>query len=230
MPFLVLALAIAFALSPLASSGFNGYTPEQFPIVQDFWPIQPAGWAFSIWGLIYAWLIAGAGFGALKRRDDPAWQAMRAPLAISLLIGTFWIAVANVAPVWATVMIWAMWASAVVAWPRSPASDAWAARLPVGLYAGWLTAASGVATAVVLGGYGVLSAQVAAALFLALVLGIALAVQARHPRSPAYPAAVAWALFGIIIANLGVGNWPIVGLGAVGIALLSWRFRVAMRV
>ena len=58
--FAVLAAAIAFALSPLASSGFAGFSADQFPILQDNPPVQPAGYAFSIWGVIYAWLILGA--------------------------------------------------------------------------------------------------------------------------------------------------------------------------
>ena len=53
---LVLLAALAFALSPLLSSGFNGFAPDQFPIPQDNPPVQPAGYAFAIWGLIYLWL------------------------------------------------------------------------------------------------------------------------------------------------------------------------------
>src|SRR6056297_1194191 len=74
-----LVAAILFALSPLYSSGFNGFSAGQFPIPQDNPPVQPAGFAFSIWGLIYIWLLAGALFGLLNRYDDPAWDAMRWP-------------------------------------------------------------------------------------------------------------------------------------------------------
>ena len=59
---LVLTAAIAFAVSPLMVPGFNGFEPGQFPVPQEDPPAQPAGWAFSIWLLIYVWLIAGAGF------------------------------------------------------------------------------------------------------------------------------------------------------------------------
>ena len=40
-----------------------GYDPGQFPVVIARPSIQPAGYAFAIWGLIYAWLMAHAGFG-----------------------------------------------------------------------------------------------------------------------------------------------------------------------
>ena len=95
LPHLTLLFAVLFALSPLASDGFNGFTPDQFPVVQHRWPVQPAGWAFSIWGLIYLWLIAGSVWGLLKAPYDPEWQRMRRPLLVSLTVGTFWIAAAN---------------------------------------------------------------------------------------------------------------------------------------
>ena len=76
LPILILLLAIAFALSPLASDGFNGFTREQFPVVNAFWPVQPVGWAFSIWGVIYLWLIAGCVVGVWRARHAPDWAAM----------------------------------------------------------------------------------------------------------------------------------------------------------
>ena len=60
---LVLTAGMAFAISPFLTDGFNGFTADQFPIPQVDAPIQPAGWAFSIWGLIYVWLLIHAVFG-----------------------------------------------------------------------------------------------------------------------------------------------------------------------
>jgi len=49
---LLFTAAIAFAISPFLVDGFNGFAPDQFPIPQIDPPAQPAGYAFSIWGLI----------------------------------------------------------------------------------------------------------------------------------------------------------------------------------
>lgn len=219
---IVLILSVLFALSPLASTGFNGFTPAQFPVQQDFWPVQPAGWAFSIWGLIYLWLIVAAGWGLWQRPHDPAWQAMRQPLAISLLIGVFWLAAASAAPVLATVMIVIMAAAAIVALIRAGHEDAIWQSGPVGLYAGWLTAASGVAIGVVLGGYGIMSARLAAWLMIIAVLLVALWVVSRRPGSISYPLAVVWALSGIVAVNWG-GSYPgvamVAGLGILVLAI-----------
>ncbi|WP_318339406.1 hypothetical protein [Defluviimonas sp. D31] len=220
----VLAASLAFALSPLFSKGFAGFTPAQFPVVLDYWPVQPAGWAFSIWGLIYLWLICGAIWGLVKAPSDRDWQRMRIPLLISLGIGVFWIAAANASPVLATAMIFMMLFAAIFAMLRAGSDDPiWQVR-PVALYAGWLTAAAGVGTGVVLSGYGVLSAQMAALVMLVAVLVAALVVQALRPEEWAYPLAVIWALAGIIAANLEAANWPVIALAKVGILALAIRF------
>ncbi|OIQ31487.1 MAG: hypothetical protein BM562_07945 [Alphaproteobacteria bacterium MedPE-SWcel] len=221
--FVVLIATLAFAVSPLLSAGFNGFTPDQFPVVQPDPPVQPAGFAFSIWGVIYLWLILSAGYGVLRAADAPDWQAMRPPLAISLIIGSFWIAAANAAPVLATVMIVAMAAAAILAMLRAGHEQPWLLARPIAVFAGWLTAASGVAIGVLLGGYGVLSAQTAAITCLLGVLSVAVAVQSARPREWGYPAAIAWALFGVIFANLSGPNLPVIMLAALGIAALLFR-------
>ncbi|MDM7255924.1 MAG: hypothetical protein P3W90_004445 [Paracoccus sp. (in: a-proteobacteria)] len=226
---LVLALVVLFALSPLASDGFNGFTKDQFPVVLAHWPAQPAGWAFSIWGVIYLWLVAGLGFGALWRAEDPDWQAAREPLALSLAVGVPWIAVANAAPVAATVMILVMAGGAIAAMLRARGRDPLWQAGPLGLYAGWLTAASGVAMAVVLSGHGIMGGTAAALMLLAAVLAVALAVMRARPRIWSYPLAVGWALLGIVAANLDRPYWPVAGLAGVGIATLALRFIISGR-
>ena len=224
LPHLTLLFAILFALSPLASDGFNGFTPDQFPVVQDRWPVQPAGWAFSIWGVIYLWLIAASAWGLRKAPKDAGWQAMRAPLLISLVVGTFWIAAANAAPVLATAMIVVMAVAAVMAFLRAGASDPFWQIGPVGLYAGWLTAATGVAIAVLLSGYGILSAAAAAVVLILAVLVVALWVQSRKPRAMTYSIAVAWALIGVVAVNWGTDSRDVAVVAGVGIALLAVQY------
>lgn len=219
----VLLLSVLFAVSPWFSSNFAGYSPDQFPSVETFWPVQPAGWAFGIWGLIYLWLIVGAAWGLWKAPQERDWQRMRRPLAISLLLGCFWIAAANASPVWATVMIFVMAVTAILSMLRAGNQDPWWQLRPVALYAGWLTAATGVGTGVVLGGYEILSHQIAALVMLVVVLVAALSVQALRPDAWAYPAAIIWALSGVIAANWPSQNSSVIGVATLGILLLGWR-------
>lgn len=220
---IILVASIGFVLSPVLSPGFSGFTPEQFPIPQYHPPIQPAGYAFSIWGLIYLWLIVGAGYGLFKRAEATDWRRMRPALLLSLVIGIAWIPVANLSPLWATGMIWVMWGSAVMALINAGTQDRLWQRTPVALYAGWLTAASAVATGLVLAGYGILGAQSAAYLMLGLALVLGLFVQSQRPDSPEYALAIIWALAGIVVANMLSGNVQIIGLASLGILMLAGR-------
>lgn len=219
MPILVLICALAFAAAPLWIPDFGGFDPDRFPVPQQDPPVQPAGYAFAIWGPIYLWLVVSAGLGVWRYRDDPAWAAMRPALAVSLAVGAVWLAIALRSPIWATVLIWVMLAAALVALSRVPRTDTWAAAWPVGLYAGWLSAASFVATGLFLAGYGFTSEGGAAVAMILAATGLAFAVQWRLGSVPTYGIAVIWAFFAIVVQN-GVSS--IGGLAAVGALAMVW--------
>jgi hypothetical protein len=227
---LVFTAALAFAASPFMVQGFNGFSPDQFPVPQDDPPVQPAGYAFSIWGLIYLWLIVHGGFGLLQRAEDSGWDAPRWPLFVSLTVGTAWIPVAQISVLWATVLIWIMLITALAALLSVSRREALLLQAPIALYAGWLTAASCVAVGLVLAGYGFASPQVAAIAALLLALVIAATTLKLAGRAPAYAFGVIWALIGVAVANYSPMNPIVLGLavvGALAIAGLALRQRRA---
>jgi len=199
---LTLLVTLTFVASPAFSSPFSGFTRDQLPLPQIDPPIQPAGYAFSIWGLIYGWLLVSAVYGILQSRTDGSWDRARVPLVVSLAAGTPWLAIANRSAVWATVLIFVMAASAIVALMRTPDSDARWLRAPVAIYAGWLTAAAFVSLGSTAAGYGLLTSSLGWA-FIGIVLAliVALVVQRTVPRAPPYGATVIWALVGIMVGN-----------------------------
>jgi len=227
---LAFILSITFAASPFFVSDFGGFDPNQFPTPQENPPVQPAGYAFAIWGLIYLWLVVGMGYGLLKRRDDPKWQPMRLALIPSLVVGTIWLPVALVSPVWAAVLIWVMLITALVALFRSPVADRWTAALPVGLYAGWLSAASCVSLGLLAAGYGYLSSTTAALAAVLLALVLASGVQSQLGRAPSYGIGVIWALIAVVVQN-ATSNMTVAALTAGGAVALviptfkAWRAR-----
>lgn len=227
MPILVLLAAIGFALSPFLAPGFGGFDANQFPIPQIEPPVQPAGYAFAIWGLIYGWLIAGAAYGLWRRRDDVDWAAMRVPLFISLAVGITWLPVAQASAVWATILIWIMWGFAVWAVLRTPAgggADAWLGRVPVALYAGWLTAASCVSLGLMAAGFAGMNQVIAALLALLIALGLAVLIVRQRPDAMGFLGAVIWALIGVCVQNWQGGALPVLilaGIGAAGLAVLA---------
>ena len=183
-------------------------------------PIQPAGYAFAIWGVIYSWLVASAAYGLVKRRNDGAWDIVRGPLALSLALGTLWLSIANATAIWATVVILIMAGVTVLALLRSPTKDYWWLKVPLGLYAGWLTAASVVSLSITLAGFGVLSYEVSSIAGLILAMTAAILVQLMPPSGPAYGLAVSWALFGIVVQN-GTDMIVMSVLAGAGIAALG---------
>ena len=218
---LTLLFTFTFVTSPLVTAPFMGFREDQLPIPQIDPPIQPEGYAFAIWGLIYAWLMISALFGIAIRVEAPDWEAARTPLILSLAVGTPWLWIANQSAVWATVTIFIMAALAIWALMRAPVLDRWLFRAPVAIYAGWLTAASFVSLGSTMAGYGILMDQIGWAYAgIAAALVVALAVQNRRKDSPEYGLTVVWALAGIIAANYDTHLW-IAGAAAAGIAILG---------
>ncbi|KAF0171466.1 MAG: hypothetical protein FD162_2998 [Rhodobacteraceae bacterium] len=219
-PALLLA-AVAFIAAPALTPPFTGYDPGMFPVQIDRPSVQPAGYAFAIWGLIYAWLLAHAVFGVLRRRGDPAFERTALPLLLASALGAVWLAIAASAPIWAEVVIMLMAVFALTAYLRADqVQDRWLLAAPTAIFAAWLTAASAVSTGVLLAGYGVLSDTASALAMLLIVLAIAVIVQVRRPRLAVYGATVTWAIIGIVVANWGLN--PTVAYAAlVGAAIMA---------
>lgn len=223
LAWLTLIFTITFVASPAFSSPFSGFTQNQLPIPQIDPPVQPAGYAFSIWGLIYGWLLVSAIYGLLKRGTDVAWDRVRTPLIVSLAAGTPWLAIANRDAIWATVLIFVMSSSAIVALLRTPDRDTRWLRTPLAIYAGWLTAASFVSLGSTAAGYGALTNGLGWAFIgISLALVVTIGVQRAVPRAPAYAGTVIWALVGIMVANRSdpLAVTLLAGAGVVVLAVL----------
>jgi hypothetical protein len=230
LPALMLLLAtVAFGLAPLVTPPFTGYDPLLFPVDIGRPAIQPAGYAFAIWSVIYLWLILHAVYGLWKRAEAPEWEPTRLPLTVAILVGVAWLWIAGQSAVWGTVTIWIMAVGALAAFLRAPTEpDRWLLSGPLAIFSGWLTAAAAVSTGVLIAGYGVLSNVGSALAMLALVLAIALVVQGRKARMPVYGLTVVWALVGVIVVNWGdlpTVAWAAVAGAVVMLGALSvmWR-------
>ncbi|MGR3802270.1 hypothetical protein [Marinibacterium profundimaris] len=225
MAIVVLLATAAFIASPLLTGGFRGYDPTQFPVPQVDPLIQPPGWTFGIWAVIYVWLGVSAGYGVVMRMTEPDWAPMRPTMALATAVGATWLPVAQVSPFLATVLIFVMAVSAIVALHDAPFLDHWWARAPAGLFAGWLTAASFVSLGLVLAGYGLFSDRGAAILCLLLALAVAAFVIWTVRDTAMYEAAIAWALAGIFLSSLPHDRMvsALSGLGAVVIGLMALR-------
>ncbi|MCF8486772.1 MAG: hypothetical protein K9G71_16320 [Rhodobacteraceae bacterium] len=217
---ILLIVTLAFGAAPFVTEPFRGYDPAMFPVLIARPSIQPAGYAFAIWSVIYLWLITHAVFGLWKRATNPAWDRTRLPLSLAIGIGAVWLGIANGYPILATVTICIMMASAVLAFLWADVDvDRWLLAAPTAIFAGWLSAAAAVSLGVVLAGYGWLSDTVSAVTMLGVVLAIAVNVQMRRPQMPVYGMTVIWALAGVVAVNWGI-NPVVATIAASGIVIM----------
>lgn len=217
---ILLIVTLAFGAAPFVTEPFRGYDPALFPVQITRPSIQPAGYAFAIWSVIYLWLITHAVFGLWKRATNPAWDRTRLPLSLAIGIGALWLGIANGYPILATVTICIMMAAAVLAFLWADVDvDRWLLAAPAAILAGWLSAAAAVSLGVVLAGYSWLSDTVSAVTMLGLVLAIAVNVQMRRPQMPVYGLTVIWALAGVVVVNWGI-NPLVATIAASGIVIM----------
>lgn len=110
--------------------------------------IQPMKPAFSIWAVIFPWLLASAAFATRTALPDDASLA----LVGSLALATAWALVVarqgSVRQFVPPLLLGLSAAVALVAVSQTTEDDPWLARFPLGLYAGWLSVATTLGLAI----------------------------------------------------------------------------------
>jgi hypothetical protein len=224
----VLALAILQILTPvLPSLGFGTPIGDQSDGARTL--ITPAGWAFSIWGPLYARSLAFALWQILPRQRDNALAARIGwPAAGAFLGNALWALYTQsegLTVVSSLIILFTLACLLVIyrifaAQPHFTRDEAWAAVLPLSALAAWLTAASIVNIAASLTWHEVALpiAPPLAAVAVIIVGGvIAGAALLRGGGNPWYAAVFLWALAAIYAAHAAVD--PRIG-GAVVIAAI----------
>ena len=171
--------------------------------------LQAAGYAFSIWSLIYLGLLAYAAYQALpSTRETPGLRLLGWPSVIAMAGCGLWLIAATFDAKWATVAIITV-AAASLCIPLAKryhvqtATDFWLIAAPLSLLAGWLTIASAINTLTVLTGVGVITeatapAWAAAGILIVLLVGAGLSFASKNW---VYPLPIAWGLVAVTVAE-----------------------------
>jgi len=169
----------------------------------------PAGYVFSIWGLIYLGLLAFTVYQALPaRREDPrlvkiGWAVVVANLANAAWI-FFWhyllFPLSLLAMVTLLVALLFIYTRLEIGKARATTLERWLVRVPFSVYLGWITVATIANAADVLdyiqwGQFGI-SAEAWMVIILVVVVAIAWAMSITR-KDRAYLAVLLWALAGI---------------------------------
>jgi hypothetical protein len=176
----------------------------------------PAGYVFSIWGLIYLGLIAYAIFQALPaQRENPRLRATGWWIALGGLANSAWIFLWHYEqfPLTLVAML-VLLATLLITYLRLgggrtavPPAERWLVRLPFSIYLGWITVATVANVTSLLDylkwdGFG-LAPELWMGIVLAAVLLIAVLMNFTRRDVP-YAMVLLWALAGIAVKHAGV--------------------------
>ena len=184
-------------------------------------PVEPAGYAFGVWAVIFSLSLLFAGYQALPaNRENAVLRRVGWPLAGAFLCTGLWSVFVSLRQIGlAQAMLLGIFAFLLVAYLRLARSDPgalgrterWLVSLTVGIFLGWVTAANAVSLAsevvrqgvVDAGGAG--EALVGAALL--ILSGLLAAAITRVGRTgppqahAAFALTVLWALVAVVVAQ-----------------------------
>jgi hypothetical protein len=225
-------LVVNILANALPLNGLNtGQISDRFQVY-----FVPAGYVFSIWGLIYLGLIVFAVYQALpSQRENPRLRATGWWISLGGLANIAWIFLWHYEqfPLTLIAML-VLLATLIVTYlrlgiGRTPASAAerWAVRLLFSIYLGWITVATVANVTSLLDylnwdGFGV-APEAWMGIVLAAVLAITALVSFTR-RDVAFALVILWALAGIslkhaAVALVAIPTWITFGLVALTLAM-----------
>jgi hypothetical protein len=220
---LILVLVVNFLANFLPINGVTtGEVSDQFPIL-----FVPAGYVFSIWGLIYVALIAFVIYSmtpkglANQQIDSIAWW-----FVASNLFNTAWIFLwhyqqftLTLIPIFGLLIsLIAIYVKLRIGIQKRSLSESLLVSLPFGIYLGWATVAVVANVAQALYNLGWNGAPLTAPIWTVIMLGVAsllgvLMIFLRHEI--AYPLVLVWAFIGIWVKH---SDTPLVSTTALVLA------------
>jgi hypothetical protein len=206
---LILVLVVNFLANFLPINGVTtGEVSDQFPIL-----FVPAGYVFSIWGLIYVALIAFVIYSmtpkglANQQIDSIVWW-----FVASNLFNTAWIFLwhyqqftLTLIPIFGLLIsLIAIYVKLRIGIQKRSLSESLLVSLPFGIYLGWATVAVVANVAQALYNLGWNGAPLTAPIWTVIMLGVAsllgvLMIFLRHEI--AYPLVLVWAFIGIWVKH-----------------------------
>ncbi len=228
----VLAILATIVANGLANAlPLNGQTTGE---ISDRFQVYfvPAGYVFSIWGLIYLGLILFAIYQALPGQRDNVRLSRAGYLpALSCVANVAWLflwhyeqfVLTLVAMLSLLGLLIAIYVRLGIGRAPVPAAERWLVRIPFSVYLGWVTVATIANVTSVLdylnwGGWGI-SPEAWTVIMLGAGVGIASAVSLTR-GDVAYMLVILWAFVGIAVKHastpmVAIAAWVATGLVAV---------------
>jgi len=207
----VIAFVVTVTFNVLSTAlPLNGRTPEE---ISDALPsyFTPAGYTFSIWGIIYLALLGFTIYQALPaQREQPLVRRIGWLFVLSSVANVGWLlswhygfyAASVVFMVGLLLTLVAVYVRLRISYPAADLTlpQRLFTHLPFSLYLGWITVATIANIASVAGHYGWDGLGIAGQVWSAIMMGVAVVVAGLlllNRRNLAYGAVLVWAFFGI---------------------------------
>lgn len=187
----------------------TGQVSDSFPVV-----FVPAGYVFSIWGLIYLGLIAFTVYQAMPaQRDNPVLEKIGYLYAINCAANSLWILFWHNLMLPVTVLLMLVVLGTLIAiylrvdiGRATPASsrEKWSVHVPFSVYLGWITVATVANISMALydagwNGFGI-SGATWTVLLLIVAAGLGLAMTYMR-QDLGYNLVLVWAFIGIAVSQ-----------------------------
>lgn len=207
----VATLGVIFVNYLAATGAINNVTPE---VISDKYQtiLTPAGYAFSIWGLIYIGVIAFSVFQLLpSQRDNSSLKPVRTLYILSCAANCGWIFFWHYGIIVGAlgvilILLASLFLISLKLGDSGSAAETLCAKLPFSIYFGWVTVASILNFSIALVYLGLMPAgngeRILGVVLIALAICLGVFVRFMY-RLSAYPLAIAWALTAIAVAHGG---------------------------
>jgi benzodiazapine receptor len=219
----VLAVVATLVINGLANAlPLNGLTTGE---ISDRFQVYfvPAGYVFSIWGLIYVALVAFAVYQALpSQRDNPRLRRIGYLFALSCVANVAWLffwhyevfPLTLVAMLALLLLLIAIYLRLGIGRAQVSTAEKWLVHVPFSIYLGWITVATIANVTSLLdylnwSGWGI-SPEAWTVIMLVAAVGIASAVSLTR-GDVAYMLVIVWAFAGIAVKHAGT---PVVATAA----------------
>ncbi len=214
------AAAVNLTLNGLAGAGVLFGT--QTGAVSDAVPtgVTPAGWAFSVWSVIFVGVLVFAVFQARPSARGPRYDAPAAPFALANVLNGLWqipwllgqFAVSAV--VIAGILGSLVWLYVVLDRMELRGTERWALGVPASLFLGWVAVATALNISVGLAAAGWSAPGVWPLVVVGLLGAVGVSLLLRT-GDVALAAVLMWAFVGIIAAQSGNAPLLILLIGLV---------------
>ena len=236
----IFALGAVITINALANilpigGNTTGELSDSYPSL-----FTPAGYVFSIWGLIYLLLAVFVVYQALpSQKENPRLRKLGYAFAWSCLFNFCWIFAWHYEVIWLSeLFMLGILASLILCYERlgigksDVSTTEWfTTRLPFSVYLGWITVATVANTSVLLLELGAQITWVTplwTALVIAVAVGIGYLVVHNRGDVP-YALVLVWAFFGIAVAQWGAEIFVVTAALVAALVMFALAVRQALR-